>query len=168
MGAMTPEALEALRLQLVQRLPPRVRWTLDGTPWAWDFSRAREPLRPLSAEESEDWLDVLPRHWSELFVFGEYDFAAGGGASPFITVHSQKGEVHGLDIEREGDVTFLLNSSVSRFIDTILVFDEVLGTRGAPATGLLERVRAADPVVFVRSEWRDAAEHVVETLSARD
>jgi hypothetical protein len=98
--------------------------------------------------------------WRELFIFGEEDFAEGGGASPFVTIQSQTGMVFGLDVERDGDATFLLNSSVSHFIETFRVFDEVLRTGTASPSGLLERVRAADPDAFERSEWRDAAEHV--------
>lgn len=156
---MGEPVIEDLRAKVAVQLPSRVRWRIAETPWDWDFSRAREALKPISADDVSQGT-ALSSDWSELFIFGEEDFAEGGGASPFVTIQSQTGMVFGLDVERDGDATFLLNSSVSHFIETFRVFDEVLRTGIASPSGLLERVRAADPAAFERSEWRDAAEHV--------
>jgi hypothetical protein len=152
--------LDELRLEVAGRLPVRVRWLLDETPWDWDFSRARQALQPLSDADAETWMEILPEDWRQLYIFGEEAFAAGGGARPFLGVHIQSGEVYGLDVERDDAAAYFLNSSVPAFIDTFLLFDEVLGKRVAATSRLSDRARAADPKGFDRSEWRDAAEHV--------
>jgi hypothetical protein len=43
-----------------------------------------------------------------------------------VTIEGQTGMVFGLDVERDGDAVFFLNSSVSHFIETFRAFDEVL------------------------------------------
>jgi hypothetical protein len=156
---MGKPVIDDLRVQVSVQLPARVRWLVAETPWDWDFSRAREALKPISADDVSPHTS-LSSDWSDLYIFGEEDFAQGGGASPFVTIQGQTGMVFGVDVERDGDATFLLNSSVPHFIETFRVFDEVLRTGTASPSGLLERVRAADPDAFQRSEWRDAAEHV--------
>jgi hypothetical protein len=109
-------------------------------------------------------MEVLPADWQQLFIIGEEHY--DGGASPFIAAHGGTGEVLGLDIERDGTAAYFLNSSVGAFIETFLLFDQVVGSRAAMAAGLTERVRAADPHGYPRSEWRDAVEHV-EMVSRR-
>ena len=146
-----PVAIEDLRRQLVERLPELRRWSVNGVNEDWDFRRTRAPLRPLDDDE-----------WPMLLIFGEESL--DGGASPFIAVHADTGAVHGLDLERgEGAEVFLLNSSVPRFIEMFLAFDGVFRA-GAPASGLMARVRAIDPLAFDGGEWRPFAEYVLETL----
>lgn len=154
---MGKPVIDELRVQLAVQLPPRVRWLVDDTPWDWDFSRARNALKLISADDVSQYT-ALAAEWSQLHIFGEEDFA--GGAKPFLTIHAQTGAVCGLDVERDGDAPFLLNSSMSHFIETFRLFDEVLRTGTASPSGLLERVRAADPDAFQKSEWRDAVDYV--------
>jgi hypothetical protein len=155
----SPRNLEEARLAIVARLPFRSRWLLRDTPWDWDFSRARRPLQPLADGDAEVWQEVLPPDWRHMFIFGEQDFAEGGGARPFVTVHAQTGEVWGLDVERERSAAFLLNSSIAAFIDSFLVLDDVLRSGAMPRVDLRGRLRAADPVSFENSDWRELVDN---------
>ena len=155
--------IEELRAEVSERLPRRVRWLVDGARWDWDFSRARDALKPIAESEVAHGTP-LRSDWLQLYVFGQEDYAEGGGARPFLTVHIETGMVHGLDVERDGEATFLLNSSVVHFIETFLVFDQVLRAGTASRRDLLERVRAADPDAFARSEWREAVDYVQSSV----
>jgi hypothetical protein len=147
--------IEELRLTLVERLPSHSRWFLDGTPWDWDFSRAARPLQAIPDDDAATWIEVLPQDWRQMLVFGEENFAEGGGAKPFLTVHARTGRVLGLDVERERSAVFLLNTSIPAFIETFVVFDNALRHGGTVPAGLREQIRAVDPESFERSKWRD-------------
>jgi hypothetical protein len=155
---------EELRQEIVVRLPVRSRWLLHDAPWDWDFSRATRSLEPLSDEDAQTLIELLPRDWRQLLIFGEQQFAQHGGASPFVSVHGQTGEVFGLDLEREHAVAFPLNSSISAFIRTFLLFNDALEAGGAMPTDLEELVLAADPVAFEKSEWRDLVDYLSEPM----
>jgi hypothetical protein len=99
-------------------------------------------------------MEVLPPDWRQMLIFGEEDFAEGGGASPLLTVHAQTGVILGLDVDREQSSVFLLNSSIPAFIETFLLFDNVLKAGGTAPSGLRDRIQAVDPESFERSEWR--------------
>jgi hypothetical protein len=154
---------EQLRAQVGERLPRRARWLVGGTPWDWDFSRARDALKPIAESDVADGTPIRS-DWLKLYVFGQEDYAEGGGASPLLTVHIETGIVHGLDVERDGEASFLLNSSVVHFIETFFVFDQVLRTGTASRRDLLDLVRAADPDAFTRSEWRAAVDYVQSSV----
>src|SRR6266487_5307312 len=102
--------LEAARLLILRDLPPRVRWLINWTPCDYDFSRSQALLRPIEAADLGDC--EIVEEWTSLALFGEEDFAKGGGARPFIGIHRETREVFGLDIERESFELFLLNSSL--------------------------------------------------------
>jgi hypothetical protein len=108
---------EAIRLQLEARVAIRVRWSLDGVPLMFDFSRALQSLRRL---EPSDIGGPLEEGWSALLLFGEYDYSDGGGASGYLGVHEDTGEVYGLDVERSSSPMFFFNSDVDRFIRTFV------------------------------------------------
>jgi len=145
---------EELRLTIVRRLPRRARWLFEQTPWDWDFSRAARPLQAVPDDDAAKWMEVLPPDWRQMLIFGEEDFSEGGGASPLLTVHAETGVVFGLDVEREGTAVFLLNSSIPAFIETFLLFDNVLRVGGTAAARFRDHVQAVDPKSFQRSEWR--------------
>jgi len=107
-------------------------------------------------------MEVLPEDWRQMLVFGEEDFAHGGGASPLVSVHVATGEVFGIDVERERSAAFLLNSSIPAFIDTFLVFDDALAGGGAVSSILRDRVRAADQVAYEKCEWRSLVDDLVD------
>ena len=95
------------------RLPRRARWFVGDT-LDFDFSAEHYGLRRLTSD------DVVggppPEEWSDCLVFGSYDYAEGGGASPWIAVRESDGAILALDIERENDRTIIFNSSLDRFI----------------------------------------------------
>jgi hypothetical protein len=74
---MTSPNLEQVRLQVASQLPIRVRWLIDGTPDDYNFSRASAPLQPLQESEINGQTD---NEWLSLHLFGEEDYAEGGGA----------------------------------------------------------------------------------------
>ena len=158
---MNTEELAVFQAELAGRLPLRARWQIAGISWDWDFSRAGQPLRPLSAADIRS--GTVPVDWLQICVFGTQDIAEGGGASPFVGIHMQTGAVHGVDIERESPAIFFLNSSPSRFIETFFLFHQVLGEHTASPRGLSARVRSADPDGFDRSEWQDAIKEIEST-----
>ena len=138
-------------------MPLHARWVIGDMPWDWDFSRTRQELRPPSAADF-CYGDAEPE-WLELYLFGFQDFWEGG-ASPYIGVHKESGAVYGLDVERETECVFFLNSSVLCFIETFLIFNQVFGEGAASPEGLRAKVRAADPEGFDRSGWREAVDEV--------
>src|SRR5262245_15661854 len=106
--------LEAIHSAIVDRLPAHARWAVKGTWLDYDFSAGRLELRPLSKDSVA--LEFLRAAWLDLLIFGDYDFAEGGGANPFLGIHRVDGRVLGLDVERNGEATFLINSSIHHFI----------------------------------------------------
>jgi hypothetical protein len=158
MASLDPELL---RIELVTQLPVRARWIFGETPCDWDFSRAQWPLH--SPSSSEFTGGDIPESWLRLRIFGEEDYADGGGAHPLLGIDYETGEVFGLDVERNALSVYILNSSVERFIVTFLLFDRVLRLRTETVLGLAGKVYEIDPGVFERSEWRDTADYV-ETL----
>src|SRR5258708_6735495 len=118
--------IESIRLQIVTRLPIRVRWMVKEVPLDFDFSRSEAPLKPVMPSDFNT-ATVIEREWTSLQIFGGYDYAEGGGATPFLGVHSESGAVFGLDAELEASQMFFFNSDVDRFIRTFLALDRALG-----------------------------------------
>jgi hypothetical protein len=152
--------IEPIRLEVVTRLPVRVRWLVSGTPLDFDFSRSKAPLRPIVAVDVAG--GAVEEQWASLRIFGEEDYAEGGGASPYLGVHSESGEIFGLDVEREISQMFLLNSDIDRFIQTFLALDRVLRTGGPPDAQIGERLEQIDPGAFAHSEWRLLSDYVTQ------
>jgi hypothetical protein len=149
---------EEARLQIAARLPMRVRWNLKGTPWDFDFSLSQHRLQPLISTDLNGC--DIEKEWTDLYIFGTEDYAQGGGASPFLAVHRDTGQIFGLDVERESAQMYLLNSDVDRFIRTFLLFDGVLRLRTLPPAVAAERASAVDPDGFARSDWRGLANYL--------
>jgi hypothetical protein len=143
--------LEAIRLQIVTHLPVRVRWLIEQTPLDFDFSHSQSPLL-----NANDFLGgARDQQWTALHIFGEQDYAEGGGATPFLGVHAESGEILGLDLDRDESQIYLLNSNIDLFIRTFLEFDEVLRLSKRPPLNIRERLKEIDPGAFERSEWLD-------------
>lgn len=98
--------------------------------------------------------------WTSLRLFGEQDYAEGGGASPFLGVDLDSGEIFGLDVEREKSQMFLLNSDVDRFIQTFLALDGALRLGALRDAQIGQRLRQIDPGAFDRSEWQLLSDYV--------
>ena len=120
--------MESIRQQIVTRLPARVRWLLNGTALDFDFSRSGAPLKPVMPADFNS-ATTIDDNWTSLRIFGEADFAEGGGAHLYLGVHSESGKVLGLDVESEASPMCLLNSDVDRFIQTFLAFGSMLCPR---------------------------------------
>ena len=57
-----------------------------------------------------------------------------------------------------------MNSSISAFIRTFLLFNDALGAGGAMPPDIEELVLAAAPVAFEKSEWRDLVDYLAEPM----
>ena len=162
---LTSHEIEALRVELSTRLPIRARWLIGETPLDWDFSRAKRQLKLLTSLEFPGW--DIPDEWRQFYLLGEENYSEGGGASPYLGVLAETGAVYELDVERDTRPgALLLNSSVTRFIDTFYIFDQSLGQGIDSPLNISGRVRALDPEVFNQSEWKLLAEYL-ESLSSR-
>jgi hypothetical protein len=151
--------LEFVRAQIELHLPTHVRWLIKGTPLDFDFSRARAPLQPLDVVDLN--CDYVLEEWKVLFLFGEQDYAEGGGASPWLGVHRDSGEIHGLDVERDDEsVIFFLNSNIETFIRTFRLFDKAIHLGQVDLDMLLAKAKEIDPRGFRKSEWKDLLEYL--------
>lgn len=133
--------LENARRRVRSELPRRVRWCICGAPLDFDFSRAERALAPL--RESE-FSGTIEPEWASLFLFGEQDFAEGGGAQPFVGIDRDTGQVWGLDVERESSCLFLYNSDVDAFIRTFSLLDEAFHSGPRPADTLFVQAARID------------------------
>lgn len=149
---------ELVRLEIVRRLPIRVHWTVKGVPLDFDFSRSRAPLHPVTPNDVNCF--GIENDWTLVLLFGEQDFANGGGARPYLGVHRDSGEIFGLDVEREESQVFLLNSNIDRFIRTVQTFGELLRQTPVPRNMLSNALREIDPFAFKHSEWQYFSSHV--------
>jgi hypothetical protein len=132
-------------------LPLRRRWTFDGTPLDWDFSASRRGLGPLDKSAYDFRLKPA---WLQLLIFGEYDYAEGGGANPFLGIRSVDGAVFGLDFERDRQPLFLLNSDLSAFVETFEALDAYLRRARRLPEDIDETLRAIDKAAYRRSDWK--------------
>jgi len=155
---MSERNLEKVRHAITSRLPAEVRWVVDQTSLVYNFSRARKPLRPI---QSNEILCRIEKKWLDLYLFGEEDFAEGGGARQFVGVDEKSGRILGLDVERDRAQLYLLNSDIECFIGTFLVFDEALRRKTIPLRRVASAAYEIDPVAFRRSDWRLLANHLL-------
>ena len=144
--------LELIRSEVSSRLPLRTRWLIAGTPLEFDFSRSQRPLKKVYPSDLNGC--DIDKEWTALYLFGEENFAEGGGARPWLGVHKDTGEIFGLDIERESSVMFFLNSNITRFVETFRVFNDAIDLGTVAYTAMASVARGIDPLSFDRSEWR--------------
>jgi hypothetical protein len=143
--------------QLVHRLPTRRRWMLQETPLDYDFSAGVRGPKPLAQKSYEFTLEP---EWLQLLIFGEYDYAEGGGAHPFLGVRRTDGAVYGLDFERD-EPLFLLNSALEAFARTFERIDMHLGEGRPLPRDVGETLKAIDPEVYDDADWKRFIEFVL-------
>jgi len=95
-------------------------------------------------------------------LFGEADFAEGGGASWLIGVHVGDGTVQGLDLERDGSPLFVMNSDVDSFARTFLTFDDPIRLGRIPLASLQSTLKSLDEPSFEQSQWRLLADFLAQ------
>jgi hypothetical protein len=136
---------------------------LLGTTCDYDFARLLKPLRPASIwwdgppeEDDEDAADDEDSEGlaSRLLVFGEQDFADGGGSHVLLALDATSGAIVGVDVERE-PALLTFSSSAGRFVEMFAVLDEALRNGSAASSEVAERLRTIDPEGFASSEWHD-------------
>jgi len=148
---MTNISLDQARKKLAGALPVRVRWLVGSCPIDFDFSRAQDDLKPMTVSDTNGF--EVPREWQSLSLFGEQDYAEGGGAAPYLGIHRDTGQVFALDVESESSPLCLLNSDIDKFILTFDVIDRSVRQRTfqiEQVAGLAEEI---DPAAFADSEW---------------
>ena len=132
---------------------------IGGTPLDFDFSAERYRLQPVMEDDLAG--GPVPPEWSHCLVFGEYDYAEGGGASPWIAIRQTDRLTCGLDIERAGETVFVFNSSLERFIQTFTLIDQYLRDGREVPPDFATRVRLLDPDVFPVSDWKELIDLVL-------
>jgi hypothetical protein len=146
---------------LVRLLPRRRRWVFQETPLDYDFSagvRGPEPLR----QKSYDF--PLEPGWLELLIFGEYDYAEGGGAQPFLGVERKNGVVYALDFERDQPLA-ILNSGLEAFVKTFEAIDAHLAKSSRLPRQIGETLQTIDPAVYESSDWKKFVGFVLDEES---
>src|ERR1044072_4512360 len=83
-----------VRAAIRNRLPSSRRWYIYDSTLDFDFDLSR--IRIFSPTDMIG--DPDPR-WLELVIFGESDYAEGGGASTYLTIDPASGRVFNLDME---------------------------------------------------------------------
>ncbi len=151
--------LGAIQSAAVAGLPDRARWVIDGMPLDFDFRDARRGLRRITSEDVVG--RAIPNEWSDLLIFGEYDYAEGGGARPWIAVRASDGAACGLDVEQADErAVFLFNSSIGGFVQTFAALDPYLRRGQRLPADIEARIRGIDPRTYPVSEWRSLIEHL--------
>lgn len=153
---MTTFDLDAARRRIASELPPRARWVIHGTPLEFDFSRCTQPLR---APSESDIQGALEPEWLSLALFGEQDYADGGGARPLLGIDTHTGEVVGLDPERDSCL-YLLNTNLEAFIRMFTLFDNFVRLGRGTVADLSSAARAIEPSSFDRSAWATLLEQL--------
>lgn len=148
--------VDAVRSAIVDGLPARARWMLGEIPLGFDFSVGRGGPRPLS---DEDVYGGLEESWADLLVFGECNYADGGGARPWLAIRRADGAVCSLDVEAR-DAISVYNTSIERFIRTFALLDSSLGAGRPLPPETEDRVREIDPEGYDSSEWCGLIDHV--------
>jgi hypothetical protein len=148
----------AILAMIDARLPRRARWLMRGEPLDFEFSTDRYRLQRVTDGDLVG--GPVPEEWSDCGLIGSEDYSEGGGASPWIAIRERDGFVCGLDIERNGEKTFIYNSSLDRFIATFNLLDEHLRDERDLPRDLLSRAEALDPEAFAVSEWRHLIDYV--------
>ena len=151
---------QALQATLIAGLHISARWSINGTPMDFDFSGVRRGLGPVTSAHvsgpvEPDWMDLL--------LFGEYRYAEGGGASPFLGIRASDGAVCGLDIEREGNSVFLLNSQAVAFIQSFVYLDGYLASGNWPPADAKAKLHDIDPQAYPQSEWHSLLSYLAES-----
>jgi hypothetical protein len=150
--------LDLVRRKIMHELPARARWLVGGSPLDFDFSRAQRDLRPIGEADTNGF--EIPQEWLTLYLFGEEDYAQGGGAAPYLGVHADTGQVFGLDVERDSSPIYLLNSDVDKYILTFDVFDQALRRGTLHVMQVARLAEEVDPVAFVAGEWHYLADAI--------
>jgi hypothetical protein len=150
-----------MRTFVLDRLPRRARWNICGS--ALDFAFLPEGLDLRQIDPGDIVGGPIPEEWAGCWVFGMYNYADGGGASPWIAVRERDGFVCGLDAEREGSAPFIFNSSLDRFISIFNLFNGHFPANQALARDTVLQARALDADAFDNSEWRMLCDLIVRT-----
>ena len=152
--------IEAARRYIAAKLPLSVRWYVHDTPWDWNFVRVESPLGHLEEKDLNFW--PCPSNWRELYLFGEEDYAEGGGASAWVGIEPERGIIYGLDPERDQEAIFLRNSSIERFVSTFVSFDKFLRDPNQYNHEIVTEIRALDQEAYDASDWRLLAEELMQ------
>jgi len=149
--------LQSLQSTIVTRLPRCARWLIAEVTLDFDFSAAREGLSAIRPDDAVGPRDL--QQWVVLRIFGECNFAAGGGARPWLCIRMDDGAVVELDIEHDNPVR-MVNSSLERFIEAFNLVNRHLGEGLQLPADIDPRLRAIDPTVYDASYWRPLLEYL--------
>ena len=110
---------KATEAALASGLPYRARWMVEGEPLDFRFMVCRHGFYTLP----DAVIANAGTATCELLVFGEQDYAEGGGSRSWLCVRKRDGAVYRFDPEFE-EPLLLLNSSVPQFVATFRALDD--------------------------------------------
>jgi hypothetical protein len=139
---------QTMQSAILTGLPIYTRWMVNGTPVDYDFSEGRRG----GQVPSDDIIESNPE-CHDFLIFGRYDCAEGGGASPWLCIRKTDCSVIGLDFERE-DAVFAINSSLERFVRTFAFLNSYLGAGKQLPFDAEKSLREIDPGLYPVSDWR--------------
>ncbi|MCA9074121.1 MAG: hypothetical protein KDA93_03740 [Planctomycetaceae bacterium] len=149
--------LKSIRKQIDSELPRSSRWWFDDTPLDWEFAPDRYSFLP--GDELEMVGGDTREEWSELLIFGSFDYAEGGGAAPWIAVRTSDQAICGIDVERKSGSVLLFNSTLRQFVSTFSTLDQYFSHRNPVPSSICSKVGAIDPLVYPISEWSKMIAH---------
>lgn len=139
---------ETARELIASYLPIRARWQPGRCPLDLDFTIGRNGLRRPAPDLFSDAVTKADlEDWETLQIFGEYDYAEGGGAHVLIGLHDSDDAVYTLDVELDDPVT-LMSESLPTFIEMFLLVDNTLAKGEAPIQDILPSAQSIDPVGY--------------------
>lgn len=148
--------IPTLQTEVTSRLPQRARWlTPDGTPLDFTFYSVPRRLADLLTTEG-----CQVDSSATLTAFGEYDYAGGGGARPWLAINDADSRVYAIDVESD-EPAALLNSSLQAFIQTFCFLDKFASKREPLPSSIVPLVEECDPEAYPNSEWRYWVDYLV-------
>jgi hypothetical protein len=140
---------ESVRNRIINELPKYTRWFIGEVPLDFAFKRAQTILSPLTDDEINGTLEA---EWATLYLFGDADYAEGGGAHTFIGIDVLSGLVKGLDVESE-EPLFIINTNIDAFIKTFCLLNAAFQQSATPLEHYAKDVQQIDPKAFDNSWW---------------
>lgn len=141
--------LVSIEKLIATRLPASARWPFE------DWGDEEFNFFPKGMPGNR----YLPTAWfykefqvSDYFVFGDLDFADGGGACYWLCIDKQDESICAFDVSLDqGRMTF--NSSLAQFVQSFHVLDRYLCKGEQPPQDCEAQLRAIDPV-YSDSRWK--------------
>ena len=151
---------ETIKCLIATSLPDHASWDVSGMSIDYDFTSGKRDLNYVC---NRDFVGTeIEFAWAKLRKFGEIDYFKGGGANPLLTIDEETGNVIGLDVERDTNPTFRMNSSIEHFIQSFQLLDTYLSKKKRLPADIHDQMKSIDPDAFEGSEWEGFIQYLFE------